>query len=57
MAKASFKIVGKVATPRNPIASALANGSFRARAVKAKKGRGSYNRKEARKEKSFSYGW
>ena len=57
MAKADLKITGKAPAGRNAVAAALANGAFRARVVKAKKGRGSYNRKEARKQARSSYEW
>lgn len=53
MAKANLKIVGTAPAARNPIAGALAHGAFRPRAVKAKKGRGSYSRKG----KNANSGW
>lgn len=37
---------------RNPYAKALANPCFRKRAIKAKKGKGSYNRKRKRNQES-----
>lgn len=57
MAKASHKIVGNAPAARNGIAAALADSAFRARIIKAKKGRGSYCRKEARKQARSSYEW
>ena len=45
MAKAQIKIEGKAPAKRNGIAASLAQAAFRPRAVKAKKGRGSYSRK------------
>jgi stalled ribosome alternative rescue factor ArfA len=39
---------------RNPYAKALANPCFRKRAIKAKKGKGSYNRNRNRKHNQES---
>jgi stalled ribosome alternative rescue factor ArfA len=38
--------------PRNLYAKALANPCFRKRIVRARKGKGSYDRKQANKEKN-----
>lgn len=42
---ASLSITGTGPTARNPIATALADGAFRKRVVRAKAGKGSYSRK------------